>query len=454
MIRPRIPFLRFLLPAVLAIFGLGLCFVLVPAETKAVQQQFISFPDSDIKSHFARPMIIAVLCFLPAFTALAYACGRTLDRYIARQFAGIFVICLGALVMIWLLMDLQDNFSEFKGSPRPLQTVMDFYGTRAPAILMLLLPYSLLLSSLYSLGLLSTHREIIAMVQAGRGVFRIVLPVLVIGFFFALFALCLNYHWAPIAEGSVNAILKQAVGKPAIDARNVLYHNPENRRLWRIGAFPADYEIGKALVDLDVTSTSKQGDLVTRLYAKTATWDRTDRQWTMHRAVVGHFKPGQPATYETLQEPLKLADWQETPWQLIRPGLDAAYLGIPDLTTWLNANTRTMRADPAPYTTQWHYRLALPFTCLVTVLLATPLAIDFSRRTGGSGLFLAVALSALLLLLSNISLSLGEAGTLRPLYAAWLPNLSFMLLAVYLFHSRVSGRSLPQSLYRLFLFKR
>lgn len=454
MIRPRAPFLRFLLPMVLAIFGGCLCVVLVPAETTAVQQQLISFPDSDLKSHFARPMILAALCFLPALAALIYACGRTLDRYIVRQFAGIFAICLVALVVIWLLMDLQNNFSEFKQSEHPFQTVADFYGTRAPAILMLLLPYSLLLSSLYSLGLLSTHREIIAMVQAGRGVFRIVLPVIISGLFFTLFALGLNYHWAPIAEGSVDAILKQSVGKPAMDASNVLYHNPENRRLWRIGAFPADYESGKALIDLDVTSTSEQGDLVSRLHAKTAQWDRTAKQWTMHDAVIGQFNKGQPTTFETFKEPLKMAAWQETPWQLIKPGLDAAYLGIPDLTTWLQSNTRTMRADPAPYATQLHYRLALPFTCLVTVLLATPLAINFSRHTGGSGVFLAVVLSALLLLFSNISLSLGEAGTLKPLYAAWLPNLGFILLAFYFFRSRVTGRSLPQSIGRLFSFNR
>ena len=69
-------------------------------------------------------------------------------------------------------------------------------------------------------------------------------------------------------------------------------------------------------------------------------------------------------------------------------------------------------ADPAPYQTQWHYRWALPLGCLITVLLATPLGIYFSRRGAGGGVFLAVILSGLMLLLTSISVALGESGTL------------------------------------------
>lgn len=445
--------MRFLLPLVLAALGATLCLILFPAEMRVVHQQLINFPDSDRATQQARPLIVAVLCFMPALAALCYACGGTLDRYISRRFGSIFGICLVGLMMIWFLSDFQFNFSDFKESPHPFLTMLDFYTTRAPAILMLLLPHSLLLSSLYALGQLSTSREIVAMVQAGRSVTRIVVPVIISGLLLALFALGLNYHWAPTAEGSVSAILKKAVGKPAMDAKNVLYHNPEHRRLWRIGAFPDDYETGKSLLDLDVTTSDEQGDLTSRLYAETASWDRRDKQWTMNGAVIGHFKKGEATQFETFREPLKISDWQETPWQLIKPGLDAAYLGIPDLTTWLGANTRTMQADSSPFATQWHSRFALPFSCLITVLLAAPLAINFSRNGSGGAVFLAVLLSALLLLFNNICLSLGEAGTLKPILAAWLPNLFFILLGVYFFWSRVTGRPFFHSLRGLFLRK-
>jgi lipopolysaccharide export system permease protein len=132
------------------------------------------------------------------------------------------------------------------------------------------------------------------------------------------------------------------------------------------------------------------------------------------------------------------------------PASAAANLGIPDLNTWLRSMPCNRHyADPAPYLTQWHYRWALPFTCLVTVLLATPLAIHFSRRGPGGGVFLAVVLSALMLLVSNIVLAFGEAGTLNPPWPPGLPNITFTLLGLYLFRRRITGRPIYHSLRRL-----
>lgn len=434
--------LRFLLPLALAALGAVICAMLVPREMEAVRQQLLGFPDSDVPAHEARPWVLAGLCFLPALAGLLYSLGGTLDRYIARQFAGIFCICLGALLSIWLLMDLADKIGDFLDSKHLLRTMVVFYSTRSPAILLLLLPYSLLLALLYSLGKLSGTREVISMIQAGRSVIRITMPLIIAGIFFSLLSLGLNYQWAPVAEGSVQEILDEATGQLATKAPpNVLYRNPVERRLWKIGAFPQDYHKGAPLLEVEVTTTRADKTLESRLSAKKATWDRSTRQWTFEQAIVGTYPPNLTPVFKTYETPLVIDHWRETPWQLIKPGLSASFLGIPDLDTWLRENSRGESfADPAPYFTQWHYRWALPFACMVTVLLATPLAVHFSRRGAGGGIFLAVVLSALLLLVTSISLALGEAGTLRPAQAAWLPNAAFALLGLYLFRRRISGK--------------
>lgn len=393
---------------------------------------------------------MAALCFLPALACLCYSLGGTLDRYITRQFLGIFGICIAALITIWLLIDLSDKVSDFRGTKNIFATILTFYATRSPAIILLLLPYSLLLALLYSLGKLSTNREIIAIIQSGRGVVRTTLPLVIAGFFCTLLTLGLNYHWAPIAEGRQDEILAEASGEAVTEATEVIYRNPENRRLWMIGAFPSDYQKGRPLLNVEVTTTDENRMLHSRLSAASATWDRETRRWTFNQPVVGRYTPGNPPDFLKPEGPLTLDTWSETPWQLIKPGLAAAHLGIPDLNTWLDSNAQHNRfADPAPYLTQWHYRWALPFTCLVTVLLATPLAIHFSRRGPGGGIFLAVVLSALMLLVSNIVLAFGEAGTLSPALAAWLPNIGFALLGLYLFRRRITGRPIYHSLRRL-----
>lgn len=443
--------LSFLFPILaLVVLGVVLCVLLVPTEMRSVADYLVGFPDADAAAQLLRPRIMAGLCFLPALAGLAYALGGTIDRYIIRQFLGIFGVCFSALLMIWLLIDLSDNVSDFRRSGNFIATIVKFYGSRMPAVLMLLLPYSLLLSLLYCLGKLSTHREIIAIIQSGRGIFRLTLPLLIAGIFFTLFCMGINYHWAPLAEGNKDQILDEAKGQIVTEASHVVYRNPAYRRLWVIGAFPARYEQGQPLMDVEVTTTNDDHQIVSRLSASHAKWNRETRRWTFENALIGNFKPGAPPEYESPEGALEVDDWPETPWQLIKPGLSAAHLGIPDLNSWLNVNRQyPSSASPAPYLTQWHYRWALPFSCLVTVLLATPLAIHFSRRGPGGGIFLAVVLSALMLLLSSIVLAVGEAGIMSPVIAAWLPNAVFALLAVYLYHRRIAGRPIYHTLRKL-----
>ena len=439
-----------LLILALAALGAVCSGLLVPAEARAVSEQLRGFPDSHAASHLARPWVLGGMCFLPALAAVCYALGNTLDRYLTRQFLLIFGICIAALFSIWLLIDLGDNLGDFRETGDPAATVVKFYATRLPAILLLLLPYSLLLALLYALGKLSTNREILAMVQSGRGIFRITLPLAIAGGFFTLLSLGLNFQWAPSAEGRQDDILAEAGGKPAAEASQVLYRNPATHRLWMIGAFPADYQKGEPLRDVEVTTTDDQQRIVSRVSAEHAHWERSSRRWIFENPLLASHHGGQPPVFEKPEGPLVIEDWPETPWQLIKPGLSPEFLGIPDLNTWLHAYRREpSSADPEPYLTQWHYRWSLPFACLVTVLLAAPLAIHFSRRGPGGGIFLAVVLSATLLLISSIVLAMGEAGMLQPALAAWLPNLLFTLLAIYLYHRRISGRPIYRNLRKL-----
>lgn len=448
---PRFATSRFFPVLAFLILGAGLCVWLVPMEMKAVEQQFLGFPDSDVTSHRLRPFVLGGLCFLPALTAAIYALCGTLDRYVFRQFLGIFAICLTTLYLIWLLIDLTDKIGDFVSSGHVTKTILLFYGIRLPSVLLLLLPYSLLLSLLYALGKLSAQQEIVAMIQTGRGVLRISRVLILSGLLCVLLGLGLNFHWGPIAEGTVDEILDAATGKKPTKATQVLFRNPDDRRLWMIGAFPPDYQLGEPLDDVEVTLTDDRRQLAARLSASRAWWDREQRHWTFENAVMGRYPNGQAPEFVRFDTPLVVRSWSETPWQLIKPGLSPAFLGVPDLNTWLTSSAAARNgADPSPYMTQWHYRWAMPFSCLVTVLLATPLGIHFSRRGSVGGVFCAVVFSASMLLTSTVVLAFGESGKLHPMVAAWLPNLLFTALGLYLFRRRIIGRPIYQSFRNLF----
>lgn len=428
---------------VLTLAGAALCAWLVPGETLAVREHLAGFPDADAAAHGLRPMVLAAMCFLPALGACFYALGGELDRYIARQFIHIFCICLGSLLMIWLLIDLSDKVGDLQGAENMLTSLIAVYTTRAPAVLLLLLPYGLLLSLLYCLSQLSASREVIAMIQSGRGIVRITLPLIIAGIICTLFGMGLNYQWAPVAEGRQDEVMAEAKGQVAQEASRVLFNNAPKRRVWMIGAFPHDYQKGVPLKFVEITTSNEQNQIETRLSADSASWDPPTRQWKFENATVATHQDGMPPDFKKSEGSLVVDSFEETPMQLIKPGLSAEQLGIPDLNGWLKARAAGLNfTDPAPYRTEWHYRWALPFTCLVSVMLAVPLAVNFSRRGPAGSIALAVGFSAIMLLISTIVLAFGHAGDMPPVVAAWLPNFAFFALGAYLFKQRIHGRPL------------
>lgn len=438
---------RYLIPILLALAGAALAWHLGMKEFASVKTQLTSFPDSDAPAHRLRPLILGGLCFLPAIGGLCYAMGGTLARYVAREFLGIFGLCFCGLFLIWLIADLNDNLDDLRESGRAGALAWKLYSTRLPEVTVMMLPYSLLLSLLYSLGRFSRSREIVAMIQTGRGLARLTTPFLIAGFLSALLCAGLNYHWAPQAMSAEKAVTDEAKGRHLAAAEYVRYRNSADRRLWMVGSFPTDYQRGAPLVGIFVVQENPDGSLRSILSAESAAWSPDTRDWTFHRPLRRHLKIGEATVFERdLPDPLVIRGWKETPAELIRPGLPAEELGIPELQGWLDAHRNDLWARRSNYLTQWHSRWAQPFGCLIVVLLATPLGVVFTRRGTSGGVAMAIFLSAGMMFLSTVSVSLGDAGHLQPSLAAWLPNIVFGVLAIYLFHRRLAGQPIYQTL--------
>ncbi len=444
---------RWLLPLIFTLLGLVAAVILFPMEKKIVDEYLSGFPDSHLSSTQVRPYILLVLCFMPAIASYAYCLGNTFDRYLSRQFLTIFAICLAAFFSLWMLLDLSDNLGDFSGAENKFASVVGFYVLRSPAILLVLLPYTLLLANIYCLGKLSKSNEIIAMVQSGTGILRLSLPLIFTGCWCSILLLGLNYQWAPHAEGKRNDMIALAQGRPITQAQNVLFRAPNSNRLWMVGTFPENFLKGDPLQNVEITTIRPDRSIETRLQSASASYDKNTRIWTFHNPLISRFELGQAPVFEQLNEPLISKTWKETPSQIIKPGLSVEYLGIPELNSWLASPlAKQMTANLPSYLTHWHYRWALPITCLVTVLLAVPLSIHFSRRGGGSGIFLAIVLSVMMLFISSITLALGESGSLLPMLAAWLPNILFAGLGLYLYYRRITGRPIYQSIKNLINF--
>jgi LPS export ABC transporter permease LptG len=439
---------RFVVFLLLILAGAALALQVMRSEQGSVVRELLSFPDSDASIHKLRPVVAGLLCFIPAAGALGYALAGTLARYVTRQFLVIFAICMAGLFSIWMVIDLSDNLDDLRQSGHAGELILKLYSARLPQISVELLPYGLLLSLLYCLGRFSASREIVAMSQTGRGLMRLTFPFMVVGLLATLLCMGLNFYWAPHAVSAEKAIVDEAKNLAPTVAESQRYRNVADLRMWMVGAFPPNFQMGEPLRDIFVIQERPDGSLESVLTAATASWKSSNRNWTLTkpRKLLIQPTPIPPQFEADLPDPLVITDWRETPAEIIRPGLPAAQLGIPDLTDWLQDHGDGQLRQRAAHLTQWHSRWAQPFNCLIVVILATPLGVVFTRRGTSGGVALAVFLCGGMIFLTTVSLSLGDSGHLSPGFAAWLPNIVFGLLAFYLFRRRLAGQPIYQTL--------
>ena len=82
-------------------------------------------------------------------------------------------------------------------------------------------------------------------------------------------------------------------------------------------------------------------------------------------------------------------------------------------------------------------KIALPITTIVFVLLGVPLAITPPRVRYNRGFLFSILIIFAYYVVRALSISFGEAGSLAPFIAAWLPNIILTIWGTALYYKKV-----------------
>jgi lipopolysaccharide export system permease protein len=77
-------------------------------------------------------------------------------------------------------------------------------------------------------------------------------------------------------------------------------------------------------------------------------------------------------------------------------------------------------------------KIAVPVTCLIITIFAAPLAITGPRASATFGIAISLATTILFLTLIQLSRAIGSGGLVPPTLAAWMPNLLFGAIGLWL----------------------
>src|SRR5437762_7542190 len=330
---------------------------------------------------------------------------RLLDRYVIRNFAQVYFYCIAGFISIWLIFDVSDNISSFIDEHISLWLVVRYYATQIPQVLIILLPFSLLLSLLFALGRMSRANEIVSMLTAGVSLPRVLLPLIGMGLLTVAASMALNYSLAPHSELARKAFLSEAHSRPGRYIQRQIFRNRTDSRNWFIQNF---LPRSTTFNNVQVLQQDAHDNIVTNYIAARAYYRPETKTWELENAKVVHYDQSGNIVDEQIYPSLKIEHWSETPFRLGSANERAEFLSLPELREYLHFNADFPATLLAPFRTHLQYRLALPWTCLVVVCIAAPLGIGYSRCGVLSSVAAAVVLVFTMNFLTHLFLALGE----------------------------------------------
>ena len=359
---------------------------------------------------------------------------RLLDRYLFRELLTPLAYCLGGFLVFWISFDLFNELEELQERKMHLYNVIAYVAALTPGFMVTVLPIALLLALLYALTNHARHNELTAMRAAGVSLWRLCLPYFFIGLMasFALFAL--NEFAAPRGMDFANRILTRHVHKPGDDAAENQFHgfaNPHAHRQWQFDA----YHIPEAEMAGHVTASWTLPDGRWRqVQAERAVF--TNGVWTFFKATgYAQLTPNGDLVPTLITNVLAMPEFDETPRQIRSEVKISGYqnfhssrlpdLSLTDIFNYLRLHPDLSREKAGQLRTEFHSRLAAPWTCLVVVFIAIPFGAGSGRRNLFFGVAGGIFICFAFFILQKVGMYLGIGGHLPAWLAAWLPNLIF-----------------------------
>ncbi len=321
---------------------------------------------------------------------------RLLDRYLLRELLIPLGFCLGGFLIFWIAFDLFSDLGQFQDNKMQVRDVAEYYLVKLPEFVVLILPVALLLALLYTLTNHARHNELTAIRAAGVSLARLSAPYLAVGLAFTAVLFVCNEYWVPDGGEKAEDIKQRHAGNAA-DANaanvrtNLVFINNRDGRKWQIGVYDLKRH---SMIRPTVEWSPPDGS---RRLLRAARGEWTGGGWTFYDVQIYTNAPGLASTTtpELQTNMLAMPELSETPEQFRREltfydklsarSARSPEMSIRELLDYLSLHPHESSRNQWWLYTQLQGRLAMPWTCLVVVVIAIPFGAAGGRRNVRGG---------------------------------------------------------------------
>lgn len=350
---------------------------------------------------------------------------KTLDRYIIGKFLATFVFTLGLFSLIAIFIDLSEKIDDFlKKKPSAMVVIFDYYIYFLPYFFGMFSPIFVFLSAMFFNSKLAQNSEIIAILNSGINYKRFLKPYLMAAAILAITFIFLNTYLIPICDKKRYEFEEEWIRDKKTTQSNNLSYVIDKKSIIHLESF--NY--------LDSSGTNfsiehfENNQIKQRVFAHRIKWNQDKNLWQLEffQRRIFNGKSEVVEKGKSLDTTINIK-----PEEFIIKTKFISSMTNSELNAYIRKETEKGSPGINKHYVELYKRIASPMSFFVLTLLAV--AISSRKTRGGTGIHLGIGifLTFTFLLATQVFNTLGFTNVMPPAIAVWIPNVLFLLVALY-----------------------
>src|SRR5574344_313714 len=359
---------------------------------------------------------------------------KTLDKYILRQVIEMFI--MGVLVFTSIIFASDTFITLIKQITLygiPFKVGLIIIILNLPSVFVMTIPMGVLLATVMTLNKLSMSSEITVMRACGIGINRIARPIFLFAIVMCFASFLINETIVPVTTKKTTDLALWALGQKNIPEgkQNFTFKEVNDmgnlKRLFYVGNCTKTKLNNITVLDLSKDNTiqilqAQDGATSPKgwIFNKGAIYTVAKQGKILNTALFGH----------------TVAQFGMDLSKELNKSVANEY-NFTDLIKYINSHKNQLKGQLNEYWVELFDKIALPVTTIVLVLVGVPLAITPPRVRYNRGFLFSILIIFAYYLIRALSISFGEAGTINPFLAAWLPNIVLTAFGGLMYYRKV-----------------
>jgi lipopolysaccharide export system permease protein len=351
---------------------------------------------------------------------------KIIDSYIIRKFLTTFFFALGLIILVAIVFDVSEKIDDFLEKKAPLESIVfDYYLNFIPYFTNLFSPLFIFISVIFFTSKMASQTEIVAILSSGVSFRRLLVPYMIVATILAALSFYLNGYVIPHSNKTRLAFENTYIKNPYIlKSRNI------HRQI-----FPGQYIYFESYNTIDnlgfrfAYERFEEGKLVYKLNSERLVWDTADGHWRAENYMIREI--------DGMSESIRKGMRFDTTFGFLPEEFTRRENNIIAMdNSELNAHIREKKlrgAEGLQFDEVEKYRRsAYPFATFILTLIGVSLS---SRKVrGGIGIQIGagILLSFTYIMFMQVSTTFATNGNVPAIIAVWIPNLVYILVAIYL----------------------